>query len=119
MVLATDRKGLRHTMGKLWAQRRLVIVLAVPALCFCGKNNLLFVGVTYLSAAAAQGLEQSKTLWAAIFSVIILRKRFSAVKWVSFVLLVVGVVLIQNQDAQSLAASVSGAQKDAGSAMIG
>ena len=68
--------------------------------------------MTYLSAAAAQVLMQSKTLWAAFFSVLVLGKRFSWLHWMSFVVLVVGVVLVQNQDAKAL---FSGATAEAGS----
>ena len=105
MVIFTERKnglGIRASFHKLHSQSRLLYTLAVPALCFTGQNNLLYVGVSYLSAAAAQVIVQSKTLWAALFSVLLLKKRFSCLHWTSFVLLVVGVVLVQNQDTQAL-----------------
>ncbi len=78
--------------------------LAVPATCYTLQNNLLFVAISNLSAAAAQVIYQSKTLSTALFSVMLLRKSFSAAQWVSFVLLGAGVVLVQQQDALSAAA---------------
>ncbi len=78
--------------------------LAVPATCYTLQNNLLFVAISNLSAAAAQVLYQAKTLSTALFSVLLLRKSFSAAQWVSFVLLGAGVVLVKQQDGHSAAA---------------
>ena len=102
VVYSHRKKGATAGLRKLFGQKRLLYTLAIPAFCFTGQNNLIFVGVSYLSAAAAQVIIQSKTLWAAIFSVILLRKRFAAHHWVSFVVLVLGVVLVQNQDVKAL-----------------
>ena len=103
MVIVLNRRdGVRAAFRRLKGQAGMLFTLAVPALCFTGQNNLLFVGVSYLSAAGAQVLVQSKTLWAAIFSALLLKKRFSFLHWTSFFVLVVGVVLVQIQDAQEL-----------------
>jgi len=106
MVLVNEREqGVFAALRKLVSQRQLLLVLAVPAICFTGQNNLLFVGVSNLSAAAVQVLVQSKTLWAAIFSVLLLKRRFLALHWISFILLIAGVVLVQVQDANAVFAS--------------
>lgn len=108
MVQFVERKqGACGGFRRLRGQLHLLSTLAVPALCYTVQNNLLFVAVSYLSAAAAQVLVQSKTLWAALFSVILLKKRFGCVQWSSFVLLVLGVVVVQNQDGQALSRSSS------------
>lgn len=108
MVLIMERKnGMCAGFRKLIRQRSILYTLAVPALCFTGQNNLLFVGVSYLPAASVQVLVQSKTLWAAFFSVLLLGRRFSCIHWTSFVFLVAGVVLVQDGDAKPLFSSAA------------
>ena len=80
---------------------RTTMLLGVPAACYALQNNLIFVAITNLSAAAAQVLYQLKTLSTAFFSVAILRKTFRIPQWISFLLLMVGVVFVQSQDAKS------------------
>jgi UDP-sugar transporter A1/2/3 len=80
----------------------------VPAFCYAIQNNLVFVAISNLSAAAAQVLYQTKTLSTAAFTVAILGKSFQPIQWASFALLSVGVVLVQSQDAKS-SASPTGA----------
>ena len=60
------------------------------------------------SVPAAQVLYQLKTLSTAFFSVTILGKSFRIPQWISFVLLMAGVCLVQSQDAKS-SASATGA----------
>lgn len=67
----------------------------------CLQNNLIFVSLSNLSATAAQVLYQLKTLSTAFFTVLLLGRSFVPAQWVSFVLLTVGVVLVQTQDAKS------------------
>ena len=88
-------------LWKLWRLRRRMIVLIVPCICYTGQNNLLYVGVQFLPAAVAQVLVQLKLLWAALFSMLLLQKRFSLEGWASFIVLVAGVVLVKNGDARS------------------
>ena len=75
--------------------------LAIPAFCYALQNNLVFLAISNLSAAAAQVLYQLKTLTTALFSVILLGRTFQPSQWASFVLLGLGVVLVQSQDAKS------------------
>lgn len=89
---------------QLWEERSETSKLALPALCYTIQNNLVFVAVSNLSAAAAQVLYQCKTISTAIFSVLILGKSYGVAQWFSFLLLGVGVVLVQHEDSRSSAA---------------
>jgi UDP-sugar transporter A1/2/3 len=90
---------------ELWVQRRETLRLAVPAACYTVQNNLLYLAVTHMSAAGSQVLYQSKTLSTALFSVTMLGKRFKALQWASFLLLAIGVALVQQQDSKWSAGS--------------
>jgi UDP-sugar transporter A1/2/3 len=70
------------------------LLLGVPALCYAMQNNLVFVAISNLSAAAAQVLYQLKTISTAFFTVLLLRRSFRAAQWVSFLLLMAGVALV-------------------------
>ena len=93
--------------------------LAVPAICYTLQNNLVFVALTNLSAAAAQVLYQTKTLSTALFSVLILKKTFPLRQWISFAMLAAGVVLVQSQDSKSHAAHTDGSPLIGGLAALG
>ena len=92
----------------VWAERSQTLRLAIPATCYAIQNNLLFLAISNLSAAAAQVLYQMKTLSTAFFTVVLLGKTFHAPQWASFFILAGGVVLVQSQDAKS-ASSPTGA----------
>ena len=93
--------SLRHS---IWIEREQTARLAIPAFCYALQNNLVFLAITHLSAAAAQVLYQLKTLTTALFSVLLLGRSFRLTQWASFALLTVGVVLVQSQDAKSASA---------------
>jgi len=86
----------------LWHDRMVTLQLAVPAVCYALQNNLMFVAVYNLSAPAAQVLSQLKTLSTAVFTVLLLKRTFRPPQWLSFVLLMIGVALVQWQDAISM-----------------
>ncbi|KAL3920486.1 MAG: hypothetical protein SGPRY_005234 [Prymnesium sp.] len=67
--------------------------LAIPAGCYTLQNNLVFVALTNLSAAAAQ--------------------------WISFAMLAAGVVLVQSQDTKSYLVRVGGSPLLGGVAALG
>jgi len=100
-------------------ERAETLKLVVPALCYTVQNNLVFVAISNLSAAAAQVLYQTKTLSTALFSVLILKKAFPLRQWLSFVLLAAGVVLVQSQDAKSHVARTGGSPLVGGLAALG
>ncbi|ORY05521.1 nucleotide-sugar transporter [Basidiobolus meristosporus CBS 931.73] len=69
--------------------------MVIPSGLYAIQNNLLFVALSNLEAATFQITYQMKILSTALFSVILLGKRLSRNKWVSLVLLMVGVILVQ------------------------
>ncbi|KAF2853126.1 hypothetical protein T440DRAFT_444900 [Plenodomus tracheiphilus IPT5] len=69
--------------------------LAIPAVLYTIQNNLQYVAVSNLDAATFQVTYQLKILTTAIFSVLMLGRVLSPRKWLSLVLLIVGVSIIQ------------------------
>ncbi|KAH9864276.1 hypothetical protein J1614_010210 [Plenodomus biglobosus] len=75
--------------------------LAIPAVLYTIQNNLQYVAVSNLDAATFQVTYQLKILTTAIFSVLLLRRVLSPRKWLSLVLLIIGVSIIQVPQATS------------------
>ena len=73
--------------------------LAVPALLYTVQNTMLYVGMANVEAAIGQVTYQSKILWTALFSVLILGKRLSSNQWLSLVVLACGVLAVQAMEA--------------------
>lgn len=71
--------------------------LAVPAILYVVQNNLQYVAASNLDVATFQVTYQMKILTTAFFSVFMLRKRLSKAKWLSLILLAVGVGIVQIQ----------------------
>jgi UDP-sugar transporter A1/2/3 len=69
--------------------------LLIPATLYTIQNNLLFMALTNLDAATYQVTYQLKILATALCSVAMLHKRLSLPQWISLVLLMVGVSLVQ------------------------
>ncbi|XP_038069750.1 UDP-N-acetylglucosamine transporter-like [Patiria miniata] len=69
--------------------------LAVPSGLYTIQNNLLFLALSNLDAATYQVTYQLKILTTAMFSVLMLSKKLNSNKWVSLVLLMAGVALVQ------------------------
>ncbi|XP_054159360.1 UDP-N-acetylglucosamine transporter-like [Oppia nitens] len=69
--------------------------LLIPALLYTIQNNLLFLALTNLDAATYQVTYQLKILTTALFSVLMLHKRLALNQWLSLVLLMIGVTLVQ------------------------
>jgi UDP-sugar transporter A1/2/3 len=61
------------------------------------QNNLQYVAASNLDVATFQVTYQMKILTTAFFSVFMLRKRLSKAKWLSLILLAVGVGIVQIQ----------------------
>lgn len=72
-----------------------VLKLCVPSLLYCVQNNLLYLALTNLDAATYQVCYQLKILTTALFSAVLLQRTFSTRKWLSLVVLTVGVAIVQ------------------------
>ena len=83
--IATD---LRERSGE-WLQ------LAVPALLYTVQNTLLYVGYANVDAAVGQITYQSKILWTALFSILILGKKLTPNQWIALCVLGFGIVAVQ------------------------
>ncbi|KIW02381.1 uncharacterized protein PV09_06202 [Verruconis gallopava] len=69
--------------------------LAIPAALYTLQNSLQYIAVSNLDAATFQVTYQLKILTTALFSVMMLNRTLSTKKWVSLVLLMVGVAIVQ------------------------
>jgi UDP-galactose transporter len=69
--------------------------LAIPAALYTLQNSLQYVAVSNLDAATFQVTYQLKILTTALFSVIMLHRTLSIKKWISLVLLMIGIAVVQ------------------------
>ena len=67
--------------------------LSIPALLYVIQNSLQFVAVSNLPVATFQVTYQMKILTTAAFSVALLRKRLSSMKWLALLFLAIGVAI--------------------------
>merc|ERR1719491_416046 len=72
-----------------------VAKLSVPSFLYTVQNNLLYFALTNLDAATYQVCYQLKILTTAVFSMILLRRKFFPKKWAALILLTVGVSIVQ------------------------
>ena len=69
--------------------------LAIPAMLYTLQNSLQYLAVSNLDAATFQVTYQLKILTTALFSVLMLGRSLSARRWLSLILLAVGVAIVQ------------------------
>ena len=72
--------------------------LAVPSVLYVIQNNLLFEGVRLLSPTAYMVCSQSKILTSAICSVLLLGTRITRKQYVSLMVLVCGMTMVQGEE---------------------
>ncbi|KZO97867.1 hypothetical protein CALVIDRAFT_479458 [Calocera viscosa TUFC12733] len=71
--------------------------LSIPAILYVIQNNLQFVAASNLDVATFQVTYQMKILTTAAFSVMLLRRKLSATKWLALLFLAMGVGIVQIQ----------------------
>ncbi|KAI8823047.1 nucleotide-sugar transporter-domain-containing protein [Fimicolochytrium jonesii] len=69
--------------------------MTVPAVLYFVQNNLQYVAVQYLDPATFQVTYQMKILTTALFSVLLLGRTLARQKWISLILLTLGIALVQ------------------------
>lgn len=79
----------------IWKSPDQMLKMSVPSFLYVVQNNLLYLALTNLDAATYQVCYQLKILTTAIFSVLMLQRKFSRQKWLSLVFLFVGVAIVQ------------------------
>lgn len=91
----------------------------LPAVIYTFQNNLLFLALSNLDAATFQVTYQLKILTTAIFSVLLLNKILTKQQWVSQMVLIAGVVLIQLAKMHKSAAQEVNNKENLGNYVIG
>lgn len=72
--------------------------MSVPAIIYTIQMNLLYVGYGNLEGAIGQGIYQSKIVFTAVFTRILLRRKLEVAQWVGVVVLMAGVVCVEHTD---------------------
>ncbi|XP_076308856.1 UDP-N-acetylglucosamine transporter-like isoform X2 [Tachypleus tridentatus] len=86
---------------EVWSKPSDTCRLLVPAALYTVQNNLLFLALSNLDAATYQVTYQLKILTTALFTVSMLHKHLEIQQWISLVLLMTGVALVQWPEATS------------------
>ena len=82
----------------------------VPSFVYLVQNNLLYVAASNLDVATYQITYQLKILTTAIMSVTMLNKKLIPTQWLSLIILIAGVALVQLSDVKETASANSAEQ---------
>lgn len=74
-----------------------LLKISLPGALFTVQNNLTFVALSFMDAASFQVLSQLKILTTAVMSTLMLQTKLDKFKWISLLLLMFGVALIEIQ----------------------
>lgn len=74
--------------------------VCVPSFIYLIQNNCLYVAAEHLDTATYQITYQLKILTTAIFAVIILKRSLIKTQWLSLLILIIGVAMVQLSDAK-------------------
>ncbi|EMC98515.1 hypothetical protein BAUCODRAFT_121381 [Baudoinia panamericana UAMH 10762] len=103
--IATNPKAVETSAAGLFGELTRVVFtgdswkLAIPAVLYTLHNSLQYVGISNLDATTFQITFQLKILTTALFSVGLLGMSLNLRKWISLVLLMAGVAIVQIQNA--------------------
>jgi len=100
--------AIKAVMRTLFASPDQIARVAIPALLYTIQNNIIYASLGHLDALTFQITYQLKIAAAMVASRLLLNKKSSPLRWVSVMLLTLGVVLVQlGQDESSNAAASS------------
>ncbi|KAI8911472.1 nucleotide-sugar transporter-domain-containing protein [Gorgonomyces haynaldii] len=109
IYILEERKVHRITISKvygdLFGPESGWLKMLVPAGLYFVQNNLQYVAVTLLDAATFQVTYQLKIITTALFSVWMLNRSLSFTKWVSLVMLTIGIAIVQVNGAKKTSTS--------------
>lgn len=99
LLIFKEEGSIRDLLDVLWEEivqsPMETAKLLIPATLYTIQNNLLFMALSNLDAATYQVTYQLKILTTAICSVVMLNKKLSTMQWLSLILLMIGVSLVQ------------------------
>ena len=103
---AKDFWKLSSILYKTIIQNKLdTLKVCVPSFLYLIQNNLLYVAVENLDVATFQITYQLKILTTAIFSVLILKRNLTRTQWLSLLILVIGIALVQMSGSKEMKAT--------------
>jgi UDP-sugar transporter A1/2/3 len=85
----------REIYANTWMAPMEIVKVSVPSFLYVLQNNLLYLALSNLDAATYQVCYQLKILTTALFSATMLQRKFSRTKWLSLVILTIGVAIVQ------------------------
>ncbi|KAF9161239.1 hypothetical protein DFQ26_004747 [Actinomortierella ambigua] len=88
--------------------------LAIPAMLYAVQNNLQYVASHALDPSTFQVTYQLKILTTALFSVLMLNKVLPGLKWMSLVMLTIGIGLVSMEEANNRSSSRGAAHASSG-----
>ena len=83
----------------------------VPSAVYLIQNNLLYVAASNLDVATYQITYQLKILTTAIFAVTMLNKKLISTQWLSLLILIAGVAMVQLSDVKESKSSANVAEQ--------
>lgn len=86
---------LRQLYTTIFRQPKETCKIGVPAVLYTVQNNLIFIALSHISAAAYQVTYQLKILTTAILSVLLLNKELGLQKWAALLCLTIGVTITE------------------------
>jgi UDP-sugar transporter A1/2/3 len=101
-MIGLEQRSASSAVSALYATRRDLARIAVPAACFTLQNNVFYVALSNLHPLTFQISYQIKTLLTGALSVVMLGKSLSWPQWGSQLLLATGIVLTQVNPATQL-----------------